>query len=179
MQTLLIASGYALANWVGVFGSFASGSAAWSVLKACYHKHPQLLTLLLGEFPLGIQCVPAVILIVGLFRLPESLGWLIQNGRDAEAYAVADRVHDSATKEHRQFAEKNFTQMKQQIEYEREVFIKSWTQLFKSSPSDPWGIAVSFLANHWYECRQLLSDTDLRRHWHPGSQCSVGISGIW
>jgi len=29
MQTLLISSGYALANWVGVFGSFARGDAAW------------------------------------------------------------------------------------------------------------------------------------------------------
>jgi len=84
---------------------------------------------------LGIQCVPAVILIIGLFWLPESPRWLIQKGRDAEANAIVKRLHDSSTDYDVDFADKEFTQMKQQIEYEREVSIKSWTQLF-TKPSN-------------------------------------------
>ncbi|KAJ4522623.1 hypothetical protein HRR83_001113 [Exophiala dermatitidis] len=115
MQTLLIAAGYASANWVGVFGSFAKGNAAWRI-------------------PLGIQCVPAVVLIIGLFWLPESPRWLIQRGRDAEAHVIIKKLHDDESGDE-SFAEREFNQMKQQIEYEREVSIKSWTQLF-TKPSN-------------------------------------------
>ncbi len=115
MQTLLIASGYALSNWVGVFGSFASGNAAWRI-------------------PLGIQCLPAVVLIIGLFWLPESPRWLLMQGRESEAQAVIMKLHEEESGD-KTFAEREFNQMKQQIEYEQEVSIKSWTQLF-SKPSN-------------------------------------------
>lgn len=110
MQTLLIASGYALSNWVGVFGSFAKGNASWRI-------------------PLGIQCVPAIVLIIGLYWLPESPRWLLQNGREAEAHAIVKQLHRDESGDST-FADREFNQMKQQIEYEREVTLRSWTQLF-------------------------------------------------
>lgn len=110
LQTQLISSGYALSNWIGVFGSYAHGNAAWRI-------------------PLGIQCVPAVVLIIGLFWLPESPRWLIQHGKDEEARAVIEKLHSGLNVE-ADFCDREFRQMKQQIEYEREVSIKSWTSLF-------------------------------------------------
>ncbi|KAF1989064.1 MFS transporter [Aulographum hederae CBS 113979] len=112
LQTQLISSGYALANWIGVFCSFASGDTAW-------------------RLPLGIQCIPAIILIVGLFKLPESPRWLIQVGRYDEARAVLERLHGGDDGEpEADFAQREFEQVKQQLDYEREVSIKSFWDLF-------------------------------------------------
>lgn len=115
LQTQLISLGYALSNWIGVFGSFAKGNAQWRV-------------------PLGIQCVPAVILIIGLFWLPESPRWLVQHGQDERAREVLKLLHsDLGGDNGEDFSEREYTQIKQQIEYEREVDIKSWWVLFTKS----------------------------------------------
>ena len=110
LQTQLISTGYASANWVGVFGSFASGNAAWRI-------------------PLGLQCLPAVVLIIGLFWLPESPRWLIQHGKHEEARAVIEKLHSDIGVDE-DFCEKEYQQMQMQIEYEKEVAIKSWWALF-------------------------------------------------
>ena len=75
LQTQLISIGYASANWMGAFGSFAAGNAAWRI-------------------PLGLQCLPAVILIIGLFWLPESPRWLIQHGRYEQAHDTLRKLHE-------------------------------------------------------------------------------------
>ena len=110
LQTQLISFGYATSNWVGLFGSFAKGNGQWRI-------------------PLGIQCVPAVVLIVGLAFLPESPRWLVSKERYEEAHRVIKKLHsDIATEE--DFSEREFKQIKQQIDYERDVAIKSWSYLF-------------------------------------------------
>lgn len=114
LQTELISIGFALANWIGLFGSFAKGNAAWRV-------------------PLGLQCVPAVILIVGLFWLPESPRWLIQRGRYDEALAVIKKLH-SDDEEYDGFYLREFEQIKLQVTFEKEHTIKSlWTLFTKPS----------------------------------------------
>ena len=101
LQTQMISLGYASANWIGVFGSFAAGNAAWRI-------------------PLGLQCLPACILIVGLFWLPESPRWLIQHGKYEEAHTVIKRLHeDTVGVDNAFFYEQEFNQIKQQIDFER------------------------------------------------------------
>lgn len=112
LQTQMISIGYASSNWIGVFGSFAAGNAAWRI-------------------PLGLQCLPAIILIIGLFWLPESPRWLVQHGKYEEAHAVIRKLHeDTIGIDNTEFYEKEFNQIKQQIDYEREVTIKSFWKLF-------------------------------------------------
>ena len=115
LQTQLISIGYASSNWIGVFGSFAKGNAAWRI-------------------PLGLQCLPAVILIIGLFWLPESPRWLIQHSRYDQAKVVIERLHSDIGVD-ANFCEREFEQIKQQIDFEREVTIKSWWYLF-TKPSN-------------------------------------------
>ena len=110
LQTQLISIGYASSNWMGAFGSFANGNAAWRI-------------------PLGLQCLPAVVLIIGLFWLPESPRWLIQKGRYEQAHIVLERLHADIGVD-ANFAEREFEQIKQQIDFEREVTIKSFWALF-------------------------------------------------
>jgi sugar porter (SP) family MFS transporter len=112
LQTQLISTGYATANWFGVFCSFAAGNAAWRI-------------------PLGLQCLPAITLIIGLFYLPESPRWLIQQGRYEEAHTVIEKLHANTVGVDNQFFfEQEFNQIKQQIDFEREVTVKSFWYLF-------------------------------------------------
>lgn len=115
LQTQLISIGYASSNWIGVFGSFAKGNASWRI-------------------PLGLQCLPAIILIIGLFWLPESPRWMIQHGHYEEARQIIEKLHQDIDTD-ASFCEREFEQMKQQIDYEREITIKSWTYLF-TKPSN-------------------------------------------
>ncbi|KPI35193.1 High-affinity glucose transporter [Cyphellophora attinorum] len=114
LQTQMISIGYASSNWMGLFGSYAEGDAAWRI-------------------PLGIQCVPAVVLIIGLFWLPESPRWYVYKGKDEKARKVIQRLHADIAKEDPGFCDTEYMQMKQQIEYEREVAIKSWWSLFSKT----------------------------------------------
>ncbi|KAK5213832.1 hypothetical protein LTR99_010373 [Exophiala xenobiotica] len=152
MQTLLIASGYALSNWVGLFGSFASGNASWRI-------------------PLGIQCLPAVILIIGLFWLPESPRWLLMQGRESEAQAVIMKLHEEASGD-KTFAEAEFNQMKQQIEYEREVSVKSWTQLF-TKPSNRRRLLLGVLLQVFLQ----TTGVNVVNYYQTQIFSSIGIQG--
>jgi sugar porter (SP) family MFS transporter len=109
LQGLQIAIGFALANWVGCFAAYNDSDVAWRV-------------------PLGLQCLFAIILIVGLFWLPESPRWLIQKGRYDEARAVLEKLHSDEIEP--DFYLKEFEQIKEQVGFEREVAIKSWWVLF-------------------------------------------------
>lgn len=124
------------------------------------------------RIPLGIQCVPAIILIVGLFWLPESPRWLLQKGRDAEAYTIVKRLHDSTTEDERDFAEREFTQMKQQIEYEREVSIKSWTQLF-TKPSNRRRLILGILLQVFLQ----TTGVNVVNYYQTQIFSSIGIAG--
>ena len=60
---------------------------------------------------------------------PESPRWLIHHGKDEQARAVIEKLHSDMAGDP-DFCEREYKQMKQQIEYEREVSIKSWWTLF-------------------------------------------------
>ena len=66
LQGMMIAIGFAFANWVGYAGSFAKGNAQWRI-------------------PLGMQIPAAVLLTVAAIFIPFSPRWLIQNDRNEEA----------------------------------------------------------------------------------------------
>lgn len=77
--------------------------------------------------------MPAVILIVGLFWLLESPRWLIQKGKYEKARAVIKKLH-SDIDQGSDFVNREFDQIRRQIDYEREVTIKSfWALFFKAS----------------------------------------------
>ena len=109
LQSQLIAIGFALANWVGCFGAYNDGDAAWRV-------------------PLGMQCIFAIVLIIGLFWLPESPRWLIQKGKCEEAHVVLQKLHSDEIDP--EFYQREFDQIRVQVDFEREVVIKSWLALF-------------------------------------------------
>ncbi len=70
---------------IGIFGAFLSdGAIADDANPSCWRN----------MFYVGI--IPAVVLLVGMFFLPESPRWLLSKGREAEALKIMDKIEDPA-----------------------------------------------------------------------------------
>lgn len=71
-----------------------------------------------------VECLPAIILLGGLWFLPFSPRWLLEKGRDGEALGVMKKlttVGDASDVAYRS----QFDQMQKQIHYERETSLNS------------------------------------------------------
>ncbi|KFY63654.1 hypothetical protein V497_01939 [Pseudogymnoascus sp. VKM F-4516 (FW-969)] len=99
LHSQFIGFGYAISNWIG-FG--------------VYFGHGQFTF----RFPVGLQVFWAVLLLVGSLFLPRSPRWLIEKGRYEEAKKTLSRLRSPNVDP--EFLEKEFTQMRDQIEYEAE-----------------------------------------------------------
>ncbi|VDB92316.1 unnamed protein product [Peniophora sp. CBMAI 1063] len=74
----MLGIGFIVANWVGYGTQFMNTNAAWRI-------------------PIGLQMLPAGLLLVGIQFLPQSPRWLIEVGRDEEARKVIRQLHGAAT----------------------------------------------------------------------------------
>lgn len=82
----------------------------------------------------GAECLPAIIILIGIFWLPYSPRWLLEQERDEEAYAVIKRLHGNVGADE-SFFRAEFVQMRDQLRFEKSVSISSWKVLF-STPSN-------------------------------------------
>ncbi|EPQ52878.1 general substrate transporter [Gloeophyllum trabeum ATCC 11539] len=95
----LIGVGFIVANWVGYGCQYLDSNTQW-------------------RLPLGLQLVPAFLLLVGTQFLPFSPRWLLEVGRDEEARQVVYRLHGTQTPESLQAAEDEFLEMQEKIKAE-------------------------------------------------------------
>ncbi|EER25141.1 hypothetical protein D8B26_007751 [Coccidioides posadasii str. Silveira] len=107
MHGIMFAVGYSLASWIG-FGCYFM-SAAGNMSSFAW------------RFPLAFQAAPAILLIIGSPWLPYSPRWLLEKGRSEEAREVLIRLHRTADDPQNIEAEKEFFQMKKQLELDREI----------------------------------------------------------
>ncbi|KAJ8096521.1 general substrate transporter [Lipomyces tetrasporus] len=108
-----VSIGFGTANWIGFACSYAHGPFQW-------------------RFPLAFQCLPAVIVLVGIFWLPFSPRWLLEKDRIEEAYAILKRLHGTETLEDEEAFEAEFLQMKEQIRYEMSIKARGFKPLFQN-----------------------------------------------
>lgn len=78
--------------------------------------------------PLGIQIVPAGLLLIGMFFLPYSPRWLAKQGREQEARDVLIRLHGGRKNARLDVIETEVQEMITQIE---------WGASFRPSPPHP------------------------------------------
>ncbi|KAG6909498.1 hypothetical protein DXG01_017220 [Tephrocybe rancida] len=105
--------GFAIANWVGYGCSFASGDFQW-------------------RFPLAIQCIPALVLLGGIWLLPYSPRWLLEQGRDDEAIVIVKKLTQGEGQHMDEVTSAEFIQMQQQIRYEKEHRMKTVREILAS-----------------------------------------------
>ncbi|ELU45928.1 sugar (and other) transporter domain-containing protein [Rhizoctonia solani AG-1 IA] len=69
------------------------------------------------RIPLAIQVVPAILLLVGMFFLPFSPRWLVEKGRNEEAFQVIQRLHGN--EQNAELIKLEFADMVEQIKHEK------------------------------------------------------------
>ena len=105
LQGMLIAIGFALANWVGYAGSFASGDPQWRI-------------------PLAMQLPVPLVLMAGIFFIPFSPRWLVQQDRTDDAHKVLIKLHSGESGD---LVNQELVQIREQINLERAQGNMTWT----------------------------------------------------
>jgi MFS family permease len=72
------------------------------------------------RFPLAVQIVWPLVLLIGMFFLPYSPRWLLAQGKTEEAWETTRRLHANKTDPNDDYARHEFRQMTEQIKFERE-----------------------------------------------------------
>lgn len=101
-HAIFLVFGYMLAGWVGYACYFADeslGSFAW-------------------RFPLCLQCLPPLVLLLGSPWLPRSPRWLISKGKYDEARSVLEKLRQSPDDPSNLVAKNEFVQTTEQINLE-------------------------------------------------------------
>ena len=130
-HAIFLVFGYMLSGWIGY---------------ACYYArnmHPAF-----GwRFPLALQCLPALVLLIGSPWLPRSPRWLISKGKLDEARRVLERLRASLDDPENLIAREEFHQTKEQIGLEAEklsMYGNVWKAVIKK-PSYRKRMGIGFL----------------------------------
>ncbi|PYH92632.1 high-affinity hexose transporter [Aspergillus ellipticus CBS 707.79] len=164
LQQWMIGLGVVVAQWVGYGCSLRTGAFSWS-------------------FPLAFQAVPAVILSVGIWFLPESPRWLVEKGDMDTARAILNRLHLVDGQSNAQLVESEFTQICDSIAEERRSAVRSWRQLLLTQPSWRRRVLLACGMQVFTQC----SGTNVISNYNPGLYETLGltqstsliIQGIW
>ncbi|BCS21906.1 sugar porter family MFS transporter [Aspergillus puulaauensis] len=108
----MIGVGFIVSTWIG-YGSLHApdtNSVQW-------------------RFPLAFQALPAIMLAIGMFFLPESPRHLIEKNKDEEAMKIMRRLHYDGTNE--DWIQGEFVEIKTTIEAEKEITAPGWLVMFR------------------------------------------------
>jgi MFS transporter, SP family, sugar:H+ symporter len=96
---------------------------------------------------MGIQCVPAILLLVVMFFMPCSPRWLATKGRDAEAIEIIAHLRSETVNDPGTLAE--YKQITDAVEIERSVGNGSWGELLV--PGLRNRLALAMLIQMWQQ----------------------------
>ncbi|KAF8640262.1 hypothetical protein AX16_010157 [Volvariella volvacea WC 439] len=111
----MIGFGFIVANWVGYGCSFMGSDVSW-------------------RLPLGLQLVPAGLLLIGIQFLPFSPRWLLEVGRDDEAKEVVRKLYGTSTPEQIAEADAEYAQMYETIKAESARRSRRLSDLWSTRP---------------------------------------------
>lgn len=114
VHAVMMMVGYTLACYVGLGFYFVKGSNQW-------------------RGPIVLQIALPVIILSGLYWMPESPRYLLSTDRVEEARHIIFRMHSSLDDPEHEFARREFFQMKKQIRLDAEFATSYWSILKKSS----------------------------------------------
>ncbi|GAT27891.1 MFS sugar transporter [Aspergillus luchuensis] len=130
-HAIFLVFGYMLAGWVGYACYFAEnkiGTFGW-------------------RFPLCLQCLPPLVLLLGSPWLPRSPRWLISKGKHEEAKLVLERLRRSPDDPNNLVAKEEYFQTAEQIRLEGErlsAYGNVWNAVLKKK-SYRKRMAIGFL----------------------------------
>lgn len=80
--------------------------------------------------PWGLQMIPALFLLAGLFILPESPRWLAKHGRWDESLATLALVHSHGNADDF-FVQREMKEIRDEVEYDAKNNDVTWKELLK------------------------------------------------
>ncbi|KAH6706559.1 general substrate transporter [Leptodontidium sp. 2 PMI_412] len=110
----MLSWGFFVAQWLGYGCSFSNTDLQW-------------------RFPLAFQCVPALILLGGIWFLHESPRWLMEQDRHEEALATLHALHDDSTGSNIEYVELEFREIRDVIQADRSANTITWSSIFKKA----------------------------------------------
>lgn len=113
VHAVMMMVGYTLACYVGLGFYFVQGNNQWR-----------------GQ--IALQMALPVIILCGLYWMPESPRYLLSKDQEEEAYRIILRLHSSSADPENEFARREFFQIKKQIRLDAQ-FDTSYWGLFKKS----------------------------------------------
>jgi MFS family permease len=114
VHAVMMMLGYTLACYVGLGFYFVKGINQW-------------------RGPIALQMALPVIILCGLYWMPESPRYLLSTDRVEEARQIIFRMHSSPDDPEHEFARRQFFQIKKQIRLDAEFATSYWSILQKSS----------------------------------------------
>ena len=92
--------GYLLSSWVGYGFYFYEGPSVWRA-------------------PFAITAAPGLLLLAGLYWIPESPRYLLLKDRTDKAWTIVRNLHSTSQDSEHDYAKREFYQMQKQIELDR------------------------------------------------------------
>ncbi|KAF2642444.1 MFS transporter [Massarina eburnea CBS 473.64] len=112
IHAVFLVLGYTVQGWVGFgFYFWTSGQNSWRP-------------------PLALQCAWPLLLLAGLYWIPESPRWLIMKDRVDEARTILNRLHSDPSDPNNDYASTEFYQIQKQIIIDRTLG-SSWVTMFR------------------------------------------------
>jgi sugar porter (SP) family MFS transporter len=145
----MLGIGFIVANWVGYGCQFIGSDVSW-------------------RLPLGIQLVPAGLLLVGTQFLPYSPRWLLEVGRDEEARDVVLKLHSG----NQTTADAEYTEMYQTIKAELSTKSRSISDLWATR-----AMARRTLVAVGVQIFTQLTGINVINYFGPRIYTSLGVTG--
>lgn len=117
------------------------------------------------------ECLPAIIVLVGIFWLPYSPRWLLEQERDDEALAVLRRLHGTIGHDEA-FFRAEFAQMRDQLRYEKSVTVSTWKEVF-ARPSNRKRVLLAVLVQAFTQ----LSGINVINYYQTDLYKGLGMRG--
>ncbi|KAH6698456.1 general substrate transporter [Leptodontidium sp. MPI-SDFR-AT-0119] len=148
----MLSWGFLVAQWLGYGCSFSTSAFQW-------------------RFPLAFQCLPGIVLLVGIRFLSESPRWLLEKDRFDEARAILQRLHGDGTPEGDQFVELEFREIQDVIAADRAATTIRWSSIL-TKPT--W--RKRLLLGCGVQAFSALSGINVINYFGPQIYKSLGIS---
>lgn len=108
----MIGIGFIVSTWVGYGSRHTSDESSFQ-----------------WRFPLAFQCIPSVLLLVGLIWLPESPRFLIEKDRDDDGMKILRKLHYNGRNE--EWIQTEYNEIRATISAEKAITAPGWSVMFE------------------------------------------------
>lgn len=121
----------AMVSVTGIMYAWGYSLAAWLGFACYYTPTPGPLSSFAWRFPLSVQTLFPLIVLLGSYTIPYSPRWLLQKGRHHEAWEVVKRLHKSPDDPNDTRAREEYYMIDKQVEFDKSLNLRRF-ELFRT-----------------------------------------------